>query len=121
MSRWVLAVALRLLPAWARDRYAAEVGAELMDLPRRRRLGHVARFVVVAWPLRIAVLRAAAARRGHPEPPRHCLLGLWHRWVVLRTDDGQRYRACARCGLDDPRVGRRAPDGVAAVAMTRSQ
>jgi hypothetical protein len=32
-----------------------------------------------------------------------CVVGM-HRWQWLKTDDGERYRRCRRCGKDDPNI-----------------
>ncbi|MBB6628907.1 hypothetical protein H5V45_16385 [Nocardioides sp. KIGAM211] len=112
-SAAISGLAALLVPSYARDRYRAEFASELAELPASRRPGHALRLLVAAWPLRLAVLAAAAAHRGHPDPPLGCLLGLRHRWRVLRTSDGHPYRACRRCGLDDPHLARPVADGLA--------
>jgi len=103
--RLLVKAASLLLPSWARDRYQAEVVAELADLGRGHRWGHAAGFAATIWGLRMAVLRSAAEGRGFPAPPRSCLWGVHHRWRFAWTEDGRRFRVCERCGLDDPRSG----------------
>ncbi len=64
--------------------------------------------LALTLPLRIAVLRAAAVSIGFTSPPLHCLLGFAHRFrrvARVATDDGQAYRQCGRCGLEDPHLG----------------
>ncbi|MFN8193503.1 MAG: hypothetical protein U0R80_04375 [Nocardioidaceae bacterium] len=103
--RLVTRAGLRVLPSWARDRYEAEVDAELAELPWLRRWAHATAFAATSWPLRLEVLRGAAEARGFSAVPWSCLWGVHHRWRFAWTADGTRYRCCARCGLDDPRSG----------------
>ncbi len=108
--RLLVAMSTRVLPSWARDRYEAELDAELTDLNSPRQWRHALAFAATIWPLRLEVLRGAAETRGFSAAPLHCLLGIGHRWRMTSTPDGQRYRRCNRCGLDDPRIGNGLPD-----------
>jgi hypothetical protein len=101
-SRWSVSTtraALRLLPpGGARDRWRAELTAELWGMSRREQLRHT-----------IGVLRRAPAlRRAVTSPdrvikedimrkPLRCRLG-WHTWVTRYSSDGtSRYLRCKRC------------------------
>ena len=95
----VVGLAARMLPSWARDRYASEFHAELTELTSWRRWTHALTVLATAYPLRIAVLRAAAVGQGFA-PTFGCLTGVRHRWARAWTEDGQRYQRCRRCGLD---------------------
>lgn len=103
--RLLVAASARVLPPWARDRYQVELDSELADLTWSRQWVHALAFSATIWPLRLAVLSGAAEARGFSAPPLGCLWGVHHRWRFAWTEDGQRYRRCGRCGLDDPRSG----------------
>ena len=105
MTRLLTDLAAYLLPSWARDRYTVEFPAACSRLTPGRRWGYALTVLVLALPLRLAVLRAAAVSIGFARPPFHCLIGFAHKFRGVSTDDGQRYRQCLRCGKDDPRLG----------------
>jgi hypothetical protein len=115
----LVAASIVVLPSWSRDRYRAEVDAELVELPWHRRWSHALGFAATIWGLRLAVLRGAAEARGFAAPPLRCLWGVRHRWEFAWTDDGQRFRQCRRCGIDDPRSGNRRPNpSIAGIIIT---
>lgn len=117
--RTLVAASTVVLPSWSRDRYRAEVDAELAELPWLRRWHHALGFAATVWGLRLAVLRATAEARGYAAPPFTCLWGLHHQWGYAWTDDGHRFRQCCRCGLDDPRSGGTRPNpSVAGIIIT---
>ena len=97
--RLIVDLAAWLLPSWARDRYAVEFHAELAELPWVHRWGHALTVLAMAYPLRIAVLRATALGAGFT-PTIGCLTGVRHRWARAWTEDGQHYQRCRRGGLD---------------------
>jgi len=45
-----------------------------------------------------------------------CLVGR-HRWARVRTDDGQPYRACRRCGKDKGTEAINVPDQTGGTGM----
>jgi hypothetical protein len=104
--RLVVDLAAWLLPSWASDRYASEFHAELAELGWWRRWAHALMVVATAYPLRLAVLRSAAVTAGFQAPPLHCLMGFGHAFRFVANEDGERYRRCRRCGIDDPHLGR---------------
>lgn len=66
MSRGLTALAVRVLPARDRPRYAAEFHAELVELRRRHRLGHALRVLCSAWELRRALTETVRMPDGAP-------------------------------------------------------
>ena len=104
-TRLLTDLAAHLLPSWAQDRYAVEFHADLAALSAWRRCGYALTVLALALPLRLAVLRAAAVSIGFARPPRHCLIGVGHKFRGVSADDGRRYRQCRRCGKDDPHLG----------------
>jgi hypothetical protein len=91
--------ALRLLPpGGARERWRAELTAELWGLSRGEQLRHTAGVVSRAPALRASITspdRVVAEDILHK--PVRCRLG-WHAWVKTSTSDGtSRYLRCRRC------------------------
>jgi hypothetical protein len=106
----VVKLAARALPAGAvRDRYRAEFLAELWEMNRSRQASHAIRVLLCVWALRMAVTSqgpVAAEEAGMKidvRKPLLCRLNLHHSWVTRSTEDGSRYRQCARCGKEDTR------------------
>jgi len=108
VARVGIALATRPLPTIAdRLRYRAEFLAELHDLPAAGQLRFTAGVLSRMLALR-AALGASPSRAEEdamtltptPVPFWRCRVFHWHDWVVRSTEDGGRYQACARCGLD---------------------
>lgn len=98
--------ATQSLPAETRNRYHDELMGEMHELGR-----------LAGW--RYAVGVAASARSMHsaltdggPQPapqgrrPVGCRTNTHHVWSMFSTDDGNRYRACVRCGKEYVNTGR---------------
>jgi hypothetical protein len=64
VSRGLVALAVRLLPVSQRQRYRAEFGTELVELPCRERLGYALRVLAGAWELRRALVEAVRSPDG---------------------------------------------------------
>jgi hypothetical protein len=104
----VVRLAARMLPAGAvRERYRAEFLAELYGMSHPRQARHSLRVLLCVWALRMAVTSqgpVAAEEAGMKinvqRRPILCRLNLHHTWVMRSTEDGGRYRQCARCGKD---------------------
>lgn len=64
LSRGLVALAVRLLPVSQRARYRAEFRVELLELPRRERLGYALRVLGGAWELRRVLVDAAYTSDG---------------------------------------------------------
>ena len=62
----MVSLAVRVLPAREQPRYAEEFRTELVELPRRYRLGHALRVLVTAWELRRALNETVRAPDGTP-------------------------------------------------------
>lgn len=112
-----IALAVRILSAGpVRDRYRQELLAELYGMSARAQTVHTLGVLSRIWALRAAV--AASPRLPTPEvvmprKPLTCRLNLRHVWRTSATEDGTRYRQCARCGKDYY-GGNRPPAGWAA-------
>lgn len=120
LARALVGLAVRALPRSARRRYAAELDAELLDLPRRRRLGYALSVLGgsprLRWELLVALCR--------PHSPAPCWLGL-HRDRTVHPNREEHWvvaKECRRCHrVRDPRQylpARRRLDGVAWAAST---
>ena len=91
--------ALRLLPAGgARDRWRAELTAELWGLSRGEQLHHTMGVLRRAPALRLAVTSPdRVIKEDIMKKPLRCRLG-WHHWVTRYSSDGtSRYLKCERC------------------------
>lgn len=91
--------ALRVLPpGGARDRWRAELTAELWDLPRGEQLRHTFGVLRRAPALRLALTSPdRVVKEDIVRNPLRCRLGS-HRWVTQYTSDGtSRYLTCKRC------------------------
>jgi hypothetical protein len=91
-----------LLPAGpTRERYRREFLGELHGLDRRRRAAFTLGVLSRALALRVAV--AGNQPRGEEvtmkRTPVLCLIR-WHTYRTRRTEDGQAYKRCIRCGKD---------------------
>lgn len=99
----VVAAVVRLLPAGEqRERWRAELTAELAAVPEDHRAGYLVRLALRAPSLAVAVRSGPAPRPAGAVPGPGCRTGLHHRWTTYRTDDGSPYEACRRCGRDRP-------------------
>jgi hypothetical protein len=108
MARAGVGIATRALPRPTdRARYRAEFLADLHDLPPAGQLRYTAGVLSRTFALR-AALGAAPSRAGEdamtlsvtPVPFWRCRVFRLHRWVRRSTEDGERYQACVRCGVD---------------------
>jgi hypothetical protein len=105
-ARLAVECAARLLPAPAdRRRYQAEFIADLHGTPPAAQL-HYAVGVLAQLPALRAALdpsRPRVAPGGETSPAMpigrrfRCRVLRWHDWRTFRTDDGERYPACAVC------------------------
>ena len=102
----IVELATKVLPPAQRQRYALEFIAELYGMPRSQQVHHSIHVLASAWQL-----RALLAETG-PTPvqgdimtmtttirPLRCRLGI-HHWHTMRTQDGDQYDCCTRCGKD---------------------
>jgi hypothetical protein len=106
--RHTVQVATRVLPGATRERYRQEFLAELYGQGRARQLHHTAGVLSRSLALRAAINTPSEEAAADMEIvfPRHrrplsCRLNLRHRWATLRTEDGQPYLRCQRCGKDE--------------------
>jgi hypothetical protein len=105
----VVRLSARALPRGPiRERYREEFLAELHGMTRRRQTRHSAGILSRAWALRMAVTTQGRLAGGTEDVttrtstrPLLCRLNLHHAWRTRSTEDGARYRRCARCGKDD--------------------
>jgi len=99
----------RLLPSGAvRQRYRWELVADLSHLDRSHQLSYATGVVSTAWQLRRELnqeIDPMTDKTATPAIPLLCRLNVRHHWHTETTEDGRRYRCCARCGKDDPRQG----------------
>ena len=108
VARVGVELAVRALPDWHdRLRYRAEFSAELHALPPAAQLRYAAGVVSQTFALRAAL--GVTPTRAEEDAMTitstrpfywRCRVLRFHRWVLRRTEDGFRYNACARCGLD---------------------
>ena len=105
-----------------RDRYRHEFVAELYGMGRAHQMTYATRVLLSAWTLRRAITTSPHERvaeesgmtTNEAPAPFRCRFNLRHRWVYRWTEEGVRYRQCARCGKDDHRSNGPA-DGIWAV------
>ena len=99
----------RLLPSGdVRQRYRWELAADLSHLDRSHQLSYATGVVSTAWQLRRELTQEVDPMTDTtttPASPLSCRLNLHHEWHTETTEDGARYRRCARCGKDDPHLG----------------
>lgn len=62
----LVALVVWMLPEHDRQRVWEELCAELVDLPRRKRLGHALRALASAWKLRCALIETVRSPDGEP-------------------------------------------------------
>jgi hypothetical protein len=108
--RWwaVLAVtvaSLLLPPGPVRRRYRAELTAEQYGMTRHRQAAHAMSVMAGARALHDALVDSGELTVPHS--PSWCRLHLHHRWHGLITPDGERFRRCTACGIDDDETSRR--------------
>jgi hypothetical protein len=104
-------LAARALPKGAvRDRYRAEFLAELYGLRRWQQTRDAIGVLSCALALRTAVTSQQHLSGGLDNMtsktktrPLLCRLNLHHEWKRRTTEDGARFRQCARCRKDDSR------------------
>lgn len=110
-DRWccrIVELAARLLPPAQRQRYALEFIAELYGMPRPQQIRHSIQVLASAWQLR-AVLAEASPTPFQEDTmtmsitttarPLRCRIG-FHHWHTMRTQEGDQYESCTRCGKD---------------------
>lgn len=124
LSCWIVELAVRVLPADRRRRYARELVAELYGMSPAQQRRHAVQVLTHVFALR-AVLRAAGPATHREEPMtattrRHlrCRLRL-HRWDEQENPEThERYFLCELCGAykDHPH----AAPGAGAAGMTSS-
>jgi len=108
----IVEVAARLLPPAQRQRYALEFIAELYGMPRSQQARHSIQVLASAWQLR-AVLAEAGPTLAQGDimtrtptvqhRPLRCRLGI-HDWQTARTQEGDPYESCTRCGKDRSQI-----------------
>jgi hypothetical protein len=107
-NRWccrAVQLAVRVLPAEQRHRYALEFIAELYGMPRSQQIRHSVHVLSNAWALRAALAETGLTANQEKtmtittSRPFRCRIKL-HRWVWVSTEDGDRYERCIRCGRD---------------------
>lgn len=108
--------ALMLPTSDGRDRYRHEFVAELYGMNRMHQMHHATQVLLSTWALRRAITSDAHSRvaeeasmsiqeiTGRPAKGFRCRLNI-HHWIWRSTEDGGRYRLCARCEKEDFRVG----------------
>jgi hypothetical protein len=107
VARAGVEVAVHRLPELDdRLRYRAEFLAELQTLPPPAQLRYAAGVLSQTFALR-AALGASPSRAEEAAMTLtttqfywRCRVLHFHRWVLRRTENGGRYNACARCGID---------------------
>ncbi|HYN30446.1 MAG TPA: hypothetical protein VES95_11365 [Dermatophilaceae bacterium] len=103
-ARLLVGVATATLPSGAvRERYRREHLGELRAVSRGGQVNYAAGALATSWALRRAVLEGndMSTTTKRPGKPLLCRLNLHHAWRPESTEDGGRYRRCARCGKDD--------------------
>lgn len=104
----VVVATVVLPPGQVRRRYRREFDAEMESLTGWRQYLYAVGIVAGALALRRAVGRPAPTLGSSDPPPARrpvlCRLHLHHEWHTFTTEDGQRYRRCVRCGLDDDEI-----------------
>jgi hypothetical protein len=104
VARLGIGLAARALPTReARERYRAEFLAELTGLTPAEQLRYTCGVLSQASALRTALCASPALPQGVPRPVPfgrwiQCHVVRWHDWRTYRTDDGERYSQCSRCG-----------------------
>ena len=102
LARALLAAAVRLLPSQSRSRYEDEFDAELLSLPRHRRLAFALSTLAAAPRLRWALLAVLCGGRASLR----CWLGKHHNRHLHPNPDNHDVIAlqCRRCGrMRDPK------------------
>ena len=109
-ARAAVGLTVRALPTWEdRLRYRAEFLAELQGLPPSDQLRYAAGVLSQTFALR-AALGAAPYRAEEIAMETkiplflkiRCRFLRWHDWKTFSNPDGERYRACSVCKLDEP-------------------
>jgi hypothetical protein len=106
--RQIVELAARTLPASHRERYRREFYAELHFVPPADQLRYATRVLSRTWSLRLALTEptpeaiGGSTMKKASTKPLSCRLNLRHQWRSYVTEDGGRYRACAKCGKELP-------------------
>lgn len=96
---------LLLPPGPVRRRYRSEMRAEQWAMTTRQQAAHALSVLVAAPALHRALLESGELTTPHS--PLWCRLHLHHTWHQQVTPDGERFRRCCACGLDDDGTGHR--------------
>lgn len=98
------------LPEEERARYRDEVTSEMYGLGRFAALRYALGVISSSSAMRAALTDGEPVAAASPDRlPLGCRTNLHHVWAGFSTEDGGRYRACARCGKDDPHLGNSQP------------
>ncbi len=121
LSCRIVELAVRVLPADRRRRYARELVAELYGMSRWRQRRHATQVLTHALALRAALRSTGPSTQEEPmtttaRRPLRCRLGL-HRWEEQENPETkERYELCSRC--DAYRERPRAAPGAGAAGVT---
>ena len=96
---------LLLPPGRVRSRYRTELEAEQWGMTSREQAAHTWSVLVCAPELHRALVESGEL--PVPHSPLWCRLRLHHRWHRAVTEDGEPYRRCLACGMDDDETSRR--------------
>ncbi|EWT03672.1 hypothetical protein N865_09545 [Intrasporangium oryzae NRRL B-24470] len=100
----------RGLPDEERSRHRDEVIAEMYSLSPLAALRYAFGVMGTSAAMRAALTDGEPlAEESQGRSPLGCRTNLHHVWKGFSTEDGGRYRACARCGKDDPHLGNAQP------------
>ena len=112
VPRQFVELAALTLPLAHRERYRREFTAELHFVARDDQFRYATRVLSRTWSLRLALSESAPEAIGEStmkkvptRTPLSCRLHLWHQWRRCFTEDGARYKACAKCGKELPPSG----------------
>jgi len=101
-----VSLAAQILPSGPiRERYQREFIAELYAMTRWQAVRYVFEVATNARRLRAVVafdIGQAEQTTARTTRPLTCRLNLHHDWHVFQTEDGGRYKACARCHKEAP-------------------
>lgn len=102
-ARKGVALAAHLLPSGPiRERYRQEFLAELYVMTRWQAAKYVFEVAKNARRLRAAVVVDIDRATTRTTVAVACRLNLHHDWRMFHTEDGGRYKACARCDKEQP-------------------
>lgn len=115
-ARWLVAAAVLVLPADARDRYREEFRSELTELSSVAQIPNAASVLRGSIALRYALKERSVTLTEKPEKDWRCRIGRHH--YIAKQDDNPEmrhiiYLECTRCGKpkDPPEYGPVPPSG----------